>query len=174
LISPKRIATRFVPVAVAVALVGSLLVGCETFSFLKKKQESRWTVSLHLKANEIHGENLSVLRVSNLDGDDTYLIRRIPLADASHFLQGEPIKKDGKVVAVKFTVDPYQRLKWLTMTTQYGGQKVAVCLDGYFRFFWRVPRRFNDKTCEIIIDGPWDPREAELVCKWAPINYENR
>lgn len=172
MISLKRIAKPILTLTVAVSLVAGLLAGCGTADFFSTKYESRWTVSFHLPADERAGENLSVVRVSSLDGRESYLIRTLPLADYKHILRGEPVKKDGKVEAVKFTIHPNQRLKWLSITTQYGGQKVAVCLDGYFRFFWRIPYRFNDQTCQITVEGPWDPREAELVCEWAPINFE--
>ncbi|MDT8390776.1 MAG: hypothetical protein RRC34_09750 [Lentisphaeria bacterium] len=154
----------------AVAALG-ILTGCETFSFFKSEKESRWVISFHLQAREKDGENLSVTRVRSLDNDESYLIRRLPLSDSRHILIGEPVKKDGKVAAVTFTVDPHQRLKWLAITTEYGGRQVAVCLDGYFRFLWRVPHHFDNETCEITVEGPWDSREAELVCEWAPANY---
>lgn len=164
---------RRILLSIVTILTLGILTGCETFSFFKNKKETRWTISFHLQAREKDGENLSVSRVRSLDNDESYLVRRIPLSDSRHILAGELVKKDGKVVAVKFTMDPHQRLKWLAITTEYGGQQVAICLDGYFRFLWRVPYRFDEETYTMTVDGPWDPREAELVCEWAAENYKN-
>lgn len=162
-----RCALRILPVAVLLAAVA---VGCQG---LRKSGQTRWAVSFHLKANKGEGEELLVTPVRSLADDEIHWLRKIPLASSRYVMVAEPVVKDGKTVAITFTMDPFNRLKWTQIVTEFGGREAAVCVDGYYRFMWRIPYKYDDKTHQVTVEGPWDGREAELIAEWAPTNFKN-
>lgn len=164
---PSQVRRLFGVAACFLVILGG--PGC---SFLAVRPEIRWVVSFHLTARpEDEGQLITAVR--DLVDDRVYRLRKMPIASSRYILAAEPVEEDGKTTAVKFTMDPFNRLKWTQIVTEYGGRQVAVCVDGYYRFMWRVPRRYDTESHEVLVEGPWDSREAELIAEWAPANYRN-
>jgi len=49
-------------------------------------------------------------------------------------------------------------------------EEVAVLVDGFFRFLWRLPGASEGDR--LVIRGHWDSREAELIAEYTPANYD--
>ncbi len=152
-------------------LVG--LAGCQGL-----KPESKrlaWVVSFHLQAGPgaDGGSNL-VIPVRDAVADRVVMVRRMPLMTSLQCPLAKPVVRQGQTVAIEFTFDPMQRLKWQQMVAEHAGRPVAVCVDGFFRFMWRFPSTYDGDTHVVLVEGQWDNREAELIGEWAARNYENR
>jgi hypothetical protein len=152
------------------ALLPGAMTGCRG---IRESKQTRWAISIHLKARKGDGEKLLIMPVRDLHDDTIHWLRKIPVASSRFIMVAEPVVKDGKTAAITFTMDPFNRLKWTQIVTEYGGREVAVCVDGYYRFMWRIPYTYDSETHQVTMEGPWDEREAELIAEWAPTNYKN-
>jgi len=99
-------------------------------------------------------------------------IRRIPLL-SSRVIHNITVTAadEGEAPALTAALDMHGRFLWMQLCGEYGGRLVAVAVDGVYRFAWRVPPPHAHARDAIVIQGPWNLREAELVAQWAPKNY---
>jgi hypothetical protein len=135
------------------------LAGCQAL-----EGKSRWDVSFHLTEEEADGRGSPLLaRVRDLNDDATHVIRRMPLISSEDILAARMVASPSGEVAVEFILEPFHRHRWLQVFTEHGGRRVAVCVNGYYRFLWRLPREFDPEDCTVVVRGPWDPQEAKLI-----------
>ena len=157
-------------------LAAAWLTGCTS---LRKKwadyqdnQNPMYAVSLHLLAAADTDEGRLVYSVSDPVGGPGVRIRRIPLLSGYGFVSAEPVLKGDVVTAIAFALDGHGRMNWMQVTAEHPGSQVAVLVDGYYRFLWRLPRTSAANPERLTVEGPWDRREAELIAEHTPDNYE--
>ena len=165
----KGIGIRCATVATLSVLV-LICAGCETL--FQGRPRSNYVVTMHLLARNHESTRPFIMPVKPLGSDRTYWVYRVPVLSSRHIVRAVPVRNEDSVSAVEFETHPVHRLKWVSLAAEHGGQRVAVLVNGYFRFLWRVPETYSPESRTLTVEGPWDPREAELIAEWAPDNYE--
>ncbi len=157
------------------ALIGALaagLCGCQSLRDwqARRKFQPKYVVSVHLLARPGVDEGRLIRRVAGLDGGREVRVRHVPVLSTYGFPAAEPVVEGETATAIAFTLDGHGRMAWMQTTAEHPGEEVAVLVDGFFRFLWRLPGASEGDR--LVIRGPWDRREAELIAEYTPANYD--
>jgi hypothetical protein len=137
----------------------------------RENDQLAFVVSVHEFTTSSDPSAALAREIPSADGLENVWIRRIPLISSRVFPTAEVVAGKNGETALLAELDGHGRYLWMQLCAEYGGRPVAVVVDGVYRFTWRVPPPSSHTQPSILISGPWNPREAELIAEWAPKNY---
>lgn len=72
--------------------------------------------------------------------------------------------------ALELHLDRHGRMIWLQICAEFAGREVAVVVDGFYRFPFRIPgHAVGSRT--VVIPGPWNATELGEIVAATPHNY---
>ncbi len=98
------------------------------------------------------------------------MVGRRPLLSSQDFA-GVASEVDGERGTLIAKLDQHGRYKWTQLVMNMNGQRVAVAVDGIFRFTWVVPAPATATSDNVRLEAAWTVQEAELISENAERNY---
>ena len=145
-----------------------LTAGCSSFG--PAADRARYVLTLHEPVNPNAPSGPSTARLAS-DTGDTVRVRIRPLLSSANVAEASATTDaEGKPVLLA-TLDHHGRMMWLQVCGDHAGARLAVVVDGIYRFDMTIPSP-EGAGDSLRITGPWDQKELESVAAWAPKNYE--
>ncbi len=99
----------------------------------------------------------------------TVRVRAFPIIWSASFYTARAVEQDGERRLDAF-LDPHGRMLWQQARTARPVERVAVVVDGVFRFFLRLTPG-ETRWDRVSIPGPWRADELRRVARRATDNY---
>lgn len=144
--------------------------GCQSL-FRKPEEAVICAVSIHAFASEeLHRTTLLVRTAEAADGK--YItIRATPLLTSHNIMAMQAMEDPTGRKALRAVLDKHGRTCWLQACGEYPGERLAVLVDGIFRFGMNVPTNPpSDGTLYIV--GPWAEAELKSIAEHSIPNYK--
>jgi len=108
--------------------------------------------------------------VLRTDDGEAVHIRAFALLASRNIVEARVVTAPDGRPAVEATLDQSGRMRWLQVCAEHAGDRVAVAVDGFYRFAMRMPPP-SSASDTVLVSGGWGAKEAETVAAWASHNY---
>ena len=141
----------------------------ESLGLARGASDPQYVLSLHrfARADLLRG---GLVRELTTDSGSAVAVRSIPLLSSKNFTSAELTTAAGRDPVLKMKLDRHGQVLWLQTCAGHAGDRVAVAVDGIYRFAMQIPLRHTDAGT-VSLAGPWDATEAEEIAAWARENY---
>jgi hypothetical protein len=158
---------RWTSLSLALSLV--VLAGCQ--SLLERPEEQViCAISIHAFAAQELQKTRLARSVEAAEGR-AITVRSTPLLTSHNIMAMDAMVDPSGRKALRAVLDKHGQTCWLQACAQYPGERLAVLVDGVFRFSMTVPANPpNDGSFYIL--GPWADAEMKSIAEHAIPNYK--
>lgn len=144
--------------------------GCK--GLRKTRQDIIYAVEICEFADDVRISTGAVRYLPDLERGRRIAVKRLPILTSNCFRSAsiEEPQEGVETRTIRFVLDKHGTYVWLQSCREFHGDKVAVVVDGFYRFSIELPTQLEPPGV-LVITGPWQPQEAENIVLNVETNY---
>gem|GEM_PF-2742389 len=134
-----------------------------------REKDTQYVVALFAFARrDLMGNRLTRTLIDPTGGN--VVVQTTPLLSPVYVYDAGTVTGPDGAPALELRLNQYGQNRWLQICAELAGREVAVVLDGFYRFAFRIPRHAIGSQ-SIVIPGPWTEVEIRRIAAAAADNY---